>query len=166
MSLVDLRKEGVRGLRRELTDQQLERVIQEKEGTCVTEDGGRETGGDPTPERDRQLFRLAQCFLLFGRHALVRQLVTEFVDGELRERVSTIFAVRHPDRGQTTYLSNGIRDLFTDQRQESGVQAGNPLGPCDLGQARDHAGCVGRVGDEPDSGGFHRCEEDVGEESG
>jgi hypothetical protein len=127
----------------------------------VTEDGGRETGGNTTAERDRQLFRLAQRFLLFQGHTLVRQLVAEFVDGELRDRLSPLFI----HKGRATYLSNSIRNLFTDQRQEASVQASKALGSCDFGQAGEHARRVGRLGDEPDSGGFHRREEDVGEES-
>lgn len=51
----------------------------------MTEDGGGETGGDTASEGDGQLCRFAERFLLFRRHALERQLVTEFINGELGE---------------------------------------------------------------------------------
>lgn len=131
-------------------------------GAYVTEDGGGETGGNTTSERDGQLCRLAQRFLLFRGHTLERQLVTEFINGELRGMNQHLSS---PEKKATPHLSDGVRNLFTDQRQEPGVQARETLGSCNLGQAGEHAGRVGRVRDEADTGGFHRCEEDVCEES-
>lgn len=60
----------------------------------MTEDGCGETGDDTTSERDGQFLPLAERFLLFRGHSLERQLVAEFIDGELRDGGSAMYTQR------------------------------------------------------------------------
>lgn len=52
----------------------------------MTEHRRGEPGDNSTSKGDRQLVGLTQRFLLGRGHPLERQLVTEFINGELHER--------------------------------------------------------------------------------
>ena len=64
-------------------------------------------------------------------------------------------------------LGHGVRDLLHADRAEAGVEtAEDTLLLDEAGGAADEAAGKGRVGDEADTGGLKRAEEDVGDELG
>lgn len=84
----------------------------------VTEHRGSETGNHTASEVDSEL---TGCRLLVLVHTLVDGLVHPLVDGKLTDR---------------------IRNLFKQDRDEPGVQAANALGASELGEARNETGRV------------------------
>lgn len=89
--------------------------------THVGQDSGSGTSHDTTTQVDTKLLYTAQVFLLFLCQILVRQFVTEFIDGE---------------------LTDGIRNLLANQGKETGVETGESLGGGEFGKSGCEAGSV------------------------
>jgi hypothetical protein len=121
-----------------------------RRSTHVRQDGGSRTGRDPAAQVDSQLFHPPQVGLFVLVHPLECEFVAKLVDRELSvervrptrkqvddefERRISLYYYTRPRSGRAgTHLSDSIRNLFTDQGQEPGVQTGEPFFGAQLGE--------------------------------